>query len=165
MNNKIAIIPLMLASILLACSGQVRRTSIFPEPLPKKAANKLIEESSKHLGEPYHFGGMSSKGWDCSGFVYTMFLRDISIELPRASYDMYTWASPIPVSRSKPGDLIFFNIGSAKPSHVGIYLGDYEFIHVSSSDGVIKSSLSDPYYKKHFLGIGRIPRENVVLSR
>jgi cell wall-associated NlpC family hydrolase len=165
MNIKTAFVSLIIGLSFLACSGPVRRSEIIPRPLPKKVANSLIKELSKHLGEPYRFGGTTPSGWDCSGFVSIMFDRAAKIELPRASYEMYATVSRIPLQYGRPGDLVFFNINSAKPSHVGIYLGNEEFIHVSCSEGVIKSSLLDKYYEKHFIGIGRIPVDKIALSK
>jgi cell wall-associated NlpC family hydrolase len=71
----------------------------------------------------------------------------------------------VPISDGRTGDLVFFNIGARKLSHVGIYLGQDEFIHVSISDGVIISSLSEDYYKNHFTGLRRISFEQVASSR
>jgi D-gamma-glutamyl-meso-diaminopimelic acid endopeptidase CwlS/peptidoglycan endopeptidase LytE len=133
-----------------------------PEPLTKSSAKKLMAEARRHLGEPYGFGGASRKGWDCSGFVHAVYGRALSVTIPRTAHEMFARSYPLSVSRGRPGDLVFFQIKSRKPSHVGIYLGRFKFIHVSSSDGIIISSLDDPYYRAAFLGIRRLSLESLA---
>ena len=151
--------------IFIACSGPVRQTVTYPEPLAKKSARQLVLEANKHIGEPYRYGGTSSGGWDCSGFVRTVFSHSLSLQLPRSSEEMHSLGIEIPLAMGRAGDLVFFNIKSKKPSHVGIYIGNYDFIHVSSTQGVVISSLQDQYYKRHFLGIRRIPFSSIAISR
>ena len=150
---------------LIACSGPARKIEVVPSPLSQKSANKLISEANRHIGEPYHYGGTNSRGWDCSAFVRTVYNRSLSIQLPRSSEEMHTIGVEIPLSKGRTGDLIFFNINSQKPTHVGLYLGEKQFVHVSSSLGVIVSSLEEEYYRKHFLGLRRLPFDRIASSR
>jgi cell wall-associated NlpC family hydrolase len=78
---------------------------------------------------------------------------------------MHSLGVEIPLSKGRAGDLVFFNINSKKPTHVGIYLGDRNFVHVSSSLGVVVSSLEEEYYKKHFLGIRRLQYGRIAISK
>jgi cell wall-associated NlpC family hydrolase len=151
--------------ILAACSASIRRTPSYPQPLPRKSAQHLVTEAGKHVGEPYRFGGTTRKGWDCSGFVKTVYQKSLKITLPRTADEMFRTSSPVPLSCAKPGDLVFFKISHKKASHVGIFIGDNRFIHVSTSDGVIISFLSDPYYRRYLLGLRRIPPELVASAR
>jgi cell wall-associated NlpC family hydrolase len=163
--KKITLFALMGVVILSACSGAIRRTPLYPQPLPKKAAKLLVHEATRHVGEPYRYGGTTRKGWDCSGFVSTIYHKTLNINLPRTSEEMFRSSFQIPPSYARPGDLVFFKISHKKASHVGIFMGDNQFIHVSTSDGVIISSLNDPYYQRYLLGLRRISPELVALSR
>jgi len=149
----------------IACSGQVRREEAIPQPLAGKSVRHLIIEANKHIGEPYRYGGTNSHGWDCSGFVRTVYARSLSLQLPRSSEEMHALGVEIPLSKGRAGDLVFFNINTKKPSHVGIYLGDRNFVHVSTSLGVIVSSLEEEYYRKHFLGLRRLAFSKIAISR
>jgi murein DD-endopeptidase / murein LD-carboxypeptidase len=162
---KIALFALIGVVLLSSCSGSIRRTASYPQPLPQKAARLLVNEAGKHVGEPYHYGGTTRKGWDCSGFVKTVYQRTLNITLPRTSDEMFRSSFQIPPSYARPGDLVFFKIRHKKPSHVGIFIGDNRFIHVSTSDGVIISKLDDPYYQRYLLAIKRIPPELVASTR
>jgi cell wall-associated NlpC family hydrolase len=163
--RKIACFTIIGALFLAACSGPIQRSDAYPRPLPKKSAIVLVREASKHIGEPYHYGGMSTKGWDCSGFVWTMFQKSLNIRLARTSDDMLQSSIAMPSSNARPGDLVFFNFGRKKVSHVGIYIGNDRFIHVSKSDGVVVSSLNDPYYRRYFLGLRRLTSDLIASTR
>ncbi len=157
---------MVLGVILFAgCSGPARRAEQYPKPLPEKSANLLIKEATRHVGEPYRYGGLSRKGWDCSGFVRTMYRRSLDITLPRSADDMYRASLPIPPSFCRQGDLVFFNIRHQKASHVGIYMGGDRFIHVSRSAGVVVSRLNDPYYRRYYIGVRRLIPELVASAR
>ena len=107
------------------------------------------------IGTPYVFGGTSSRGIDCSAFVMRVFSLN-GIKLPRTADVQYKMGSHVAHGQEMAGDLVFFQTYCAGASHVGIYLGDGEFIHASSSKGVTVSSLSDPYFKRRYLGAKRI---------
>jgi cell wall-associated NlpC family hydrolase len=163
--RKIATLSVMVAILLAACSGPVQRQATYPEPLPKKSSQRLVREAGKHLGEPYRYAGMSKRGWDCSGFVWTMYHRSLGIDLPRTADDMFHSGILLPLSHARAGDLVFFKIGKQRISHVGIYLRNNKFVHVSKSDGVIVSSLHDSYYRRYFVGLCRLGPELVAAAR
>jgi cell wall-associated NlpC family hydrolase len=163
--RKIACLSIIAAILMAACSAPVRRPAAYPGPLPKKSARQLLREAGKHIGEPYRYGGMSKRGWDCSGFVWTMYHGSLGIDLPRTADDMFKSGILLPISRARSGDLVFFRIGKKKISHVGIYLRNGKFIHVSKSDGVIVSSLNDSYYRRYLIGLCRLPPEMVASVR
>jgi len=156
------------ALILLgACSGPVKKPQYEhrPRPTRKNDMKTLLDGAKQHIGEPYRYGGISSKGWDCSGFVYGMFRRYLDISLPRDTRGLYSISKSVNPRDTRPGDLVFFRIGTAKPSHVGIYLGRNRFIHSSTSSGVIVSGLYEDYYRKHFMGYRRIPKSYLANNR
>ena len=118
-----------------------------------KMANALTKSALRFLGVPYSFGGTSSSGFDCSGFVQHVFAM-LGIALPRtadAQYDVGHRA----VGGAHPGDLVFFDTYGGV-SHVGIYLGGGKFVHASSSHGVMVSRLSESYWATRYVGAKRL---------
>lgn len=114
--------------------------------------DKVID---KAIGTKYVSGGTSTNGFDCSGF--TMYVFDkIGINLPHQSGSQYQMGTDVSRDEMRPGDLVFFNTSGKGISHVGIYVGDGEFAHASSSRGVTISSLSDSYYVNRYVGAKRI---------
>ena len=121
----------------------------------------LIEESLTWLGTPYVYGGdAKGKGTDCSGMVLRVYLETLQVELPRNSAKQAEACKHVKKEHLKPGDLVFFATGkdSDRISHVGIMLTDEEFIHASSSKGVVISNLTTPYYIRTFKKGGRVKR-------
>jgi peptidoglycan DL-endopeptidase CwlO len=112
-------------------------------------ARGLTKSALRFIGVPYVFGGTSSSGFDCSGYVQHVFAMH-GIHLPRtADAQFYAGAR---VKSLRPGDLVFFQTYEPGPSHVGIYLGDGRFVSASSSRGVMISSLSDAYWAHRYIG-------------
>lgn len=123
---------------------------------------QFANEVKEYLGAPYRKGGTSKKGFDCSGFARTVYDRLLGIDLPHSSGDQFQ--SPelqkIDTRELQTGDLVFFGSNTKKKktkriNHVGVYLSDGQFIHASSSEGIIVSSLDDKYWKKRFVGSKR----------
>ncbi|MCX6153916.1 MAG: C40 family peptidase [Candidatus Kapabacteria bacterium] len=109
------------------------------------------------LGTPYHFGGSSNRGIDCSAFTRFIFQSASNSLLPRTAHEQYTVGKPITRRGLQFGDLVFFNTRrKVYVSHVGIYLGDNLFAHSSSRYGVTVSSLESTYYGNRFLGGRRL---------
>ncbi len=109
-----------------------------------------------YLGKPYAGSSKWEEGLDCSKFtgdVYKSFNRTV---LPRQAADQFKEGRDIPRNRLKFGDLVFFNTDGRGISHVGIAVGYNEFVHASSSRGVIISDLSEKYWAKRFAGARRI---------
>jgi hypothetical protein len=75
--NMRRVILLIIILAFIACSGPASHIEIVPGPLAQKSANKLLTEANKHIGEPYHYGGTNSHGWDCSGFVRAVYNRSL----------------------------------------------------------------------------------------
>lgn len=117
---------------------------------------QVIATSKQYIGVPYVWGGSSPSGFDCSGLVQYAFNRH-GITLPRTTKQQWTVGTEISKSALQPGDLVFFaNTYTSGISHVGIYVGDNQFIHASSSKGVIISSLSNSYWASHYYGARQI---------
>ena len=120
--------------------------------------SSLLQTAFAYRGARYVRGGMSSRGFDCSGFVKYLY-AGLGIKLPRDSRSQYGQAGTF-VSRAdlRPGDLLFF-AGTYRRgiSHVGLYVGDGKFIHASTPrSGVRVDSLNSAYYANHFAGAKRI---------
>jgi cell wall-associated NlpC family hydrolase len=113
----------------------------------------IISESMQYLGVPYVFGGTSPSGFDCSGYVQYVF-ANAGISLPRTADVQYDYGSP--TGELMPGDLVFFSTYAPGVSHVGIYLGDRQFIHASSSRGVSVASLDSSYWGGCYVGARRV---------
>ena len=118
-------------------------------------ARRIISSAMDYMGVPYVFGGTSPYGFDCSGYVQYVF-ANAGISLPRTADVQYEEGTPISTSELVPGDLVFFTTYTYGASHVGIYVGDGNFIHASSSRGVTVSSLSEAYYSSRYIGARRI---------
>ena len=111
-----------------------------------------------YRGARYRFGGDSSRtGFDCSGLVMAVCAK-WGIYLPRAANAQYSMGKPVSRDQLQPGDLVFFaNTYKAGISHVGIYVGEGEFIHAcGSGKGVIVTKMEDDYHKKHYAGARRL---------
>jgi cell wall-associated NlpC family hydrolase len=118
-----------------------------------KIAQRLTSDALRFLGVPYVFGGTSTSGFDCSGFVQHVFAM-LGIDLPRTADAQYDFGRPA-VGGPRAGDLVFFDTYGGV-SHVGIYLGQGKFVHASSSRGVMVSRLADSYWASRYVGAKRL---------
>ncbi|MED3086962.1 C40 family peptidase [Bacillus toyonensis] len=117
--------------------------------------SSLLAYAKSMQGVPYVWGGTSANGVDCSGYIYHVF-KKFGHNISRQSVAGY-WSSLPKTSSPQPGDLIYFqNTYKAGPSHMGIYLGGGSFIQ-SGDKGVAIASLSNSYWKSHFLGYTKAP--------
>ncbi len=174
------LVPLALITLLAACAGQVPHQPIEqiaaePEPVEyvtdeqvmaaitddkpyalPQLADSILSQGLSLVGTKYRFGGTSVKtGFDCSGFIGFLFREEAGMQLPRSTREMINLDAPL-VAREElePGDIIFFNNrGRGRVSHAGIYLGDDQFIHSSSSrsGGVRIDSLDDSYWNRSYM--------------
>lgn len=110
----------------------------------------LIKEAEKHMGTPYKYGGVSPKGFDCSGFTQYVFGKN-GVGLPRTASSQATSYEKIKIKDAQKGDLVFFGRNKNEISHVGIVYSNGEdglkMIHASSSRGIMVSNVDkDPYW-------------------
>lgn len=139
--------------------SKIDKLKAFDVPLTSR--EKILFEVIKFLDTPYKYGGNTNNGIDCSGFTKQVFMESISMELPRSAREQYGVGEKISKDDLKFGDLVFFNTRRrSNPGHVGIYLGDNQFVHASLTLGVTVSSLDETYYKKRFVGARRIEEDS-----
>lgn len=123
-------------------------------------STKLMESVNEVIGTPYKWGGTTTKGFDCSGFILHIF-NQFSIKLPRTSYSQAEVGVKVEMNKLREGDLVFFNTSGKGISHAGIYIGNGKFAHSSSSKGVTISKLSDDYYEKRYVTARRVVSEDL----
>lgn len=117
----------------------------------------IVQVAMAYKGSRYSRGGMTSRGFDCSGFVKFLY-KSKGISLPHSSSAQFGCGQSISRSELQPGDVVFF-AGTYRPgiSHVGLYIGDNKFIHASTSRGGVRvDDLSSAYYSRKFAGAKRI---------
>lgn len=127
---------------------------------PTDARPGMVERALSWLGVRYRFGGQDEKkGFDCAGFVRRAF-SSMAVELPRTAAAQFREGCEVSRDELQPGDLVFFrNTYKRGVSHVGIYIGNGEFVHAASSRRrVVIDHLDEPYYAKRFAGGRRVGR-------
>ncbi|MFI2855705.1 NlpC/P60 family protein [Paenibacillus sp. JSM ZJ436] len=134
--------------------GSYKPAYIAPEPEASKGA-EVISVAKQYSGTKYVWGGTSPSGFDCSGFVQYVFAKQ-GISLPHSSLGMHkNVGTPVAKSDLQPGDLVFFITNKVSTSHVGIYIGNNQFISAASS-GVKVDSLGSSYWGPKYNGANRI---------
>lgn len=128
----------------------------------KPSSDKILQQQQHWLswhqqwiGTPHRFGGNNQRGIDCSAYVQQGYSELYDIALPRTVKMQRKQGNSVSFVDLQTGDLVFFR-PDGYPNHVGIYLGDNTFIHVSSKKGVIRSRLDRGYWHSHFLEGRRI---------
>lgn len=111
----------------------------------------LVSYAKKFIGVPYKWGGTSPAGFDCSGYIYYVFKNSQGVALPRTAASLFSNVG-LKVSAPVVGDLVFFQTYSTGPSHVGIYLGNNQFISATSSKGIKIDYMNSTYWKPRYLG-------------
>ena len=117
--------------------------------------SQLTQTAKKYIGIPYKYGGTTTAGLDCSGYTQLVF-KNLGYSLNRTAASQYTQGSAVSKSNLKTGDLVFFNTTGRTASHVGIYIGNDQFVHAGSSTGVTVASLSASYWKPKYNGARRV---------
>ncbi len=116
----------------------------------------MLQTALSFRGTPYRNGGSDPSGFDCSGFVQWVFARH-GAPLPREVKDQYRVGRTIDRDDVLPGDLVFFETVSRGASHVGIALGNGEFVHAPSSRGVVRVERYDgSYWSPRWVGARRV---------
>ena len=119
--------------------------------------DKVIDLALAQVGKPYIWASANPNiGFDCSGLVYYVY-KQVGISLNRTSYTQINNGVSVDSKDLRKGDLVFFNNGGGRISHVGIYIGNNQFVHASSpGTGVIVSKLFGSYFGNTYVGARRI---------
>lgn len=117
---------------------------------------KLYQFINDWYGVPYKYAGKDKSGIDCSGLTSTLYLNVYQKKISPSTKVLLSETKRIKDSEKREGDLVFFNIGSDKPTHVGVYLQNNKFLHASSKKGVMISDLNEPYFKKYYMCVARV---------
>lgn len=117
---------------------------------------KLYHFVADWLGTPHKLGACQKSAIDCSCFVALLYEQVYNKKLPRTAAEMGKQAKHVKKSNLEEGNLVFFKINSSKVSHVGVYLKDGWFAHVSTSRGVMINNLEEAYYEKHYYDAGKM---------
>ena len=135
-------------------------TTDTPSPSPEASTKGqlVVDTAKQYLGIPYVYGGSSPSGFDCSGLVQYVF-KQLGVSINRVAADQTAHGVPVTKAELMPGDVVFFH-NTAKYStinHVGIYVGDGNFIHAPQTGDVVKiTTLDSGYYARTFVAARRI---------
>lgn len=121
----------------------------------------LMIECSNWLGVPYRYGGTDKSGVDCSGLNYNIYNKVYGKKLHRRSIEQFEEdVHKVKQRKLETGNLVFFaissNVDKKNINHTGIYLKNGNFIHASSSRGVVVDNLNSAYFQKYFVSGGRV---------
>ncbi|MGI9174101.1 MAG: C40 family peptidase [Rhodothermales bacterium] len=132
--------------------------STAPRPGPQNATEQTLRaEVETWRGTPHQWGGIDRGGADCSGFVMKLYHDLFGADVPRTTIQQAKAGAGVRRQALQPGDLVFFR-PTRKTRHVGVYLGEGEFAHVSSSVGVTVSRLDQPYWQRIYWRARRLPQ-------
>ncbi|HED6273150.1 TPA: C40 family peptidase [Enterobacter sichuanensis] len=140
MNNELAAAP-------------AKSALLHPETGPLRS--RILDQYQKWKGTQYHWGGTTHRGVDCSALMQHLFSDAVHLDLPRTTGEQIHRGVQVAQYRLQVGDLVFFQTGPNR-KHVGVYIGDSQFIHASSSQGVTVSTLNDSYWQAHYITARRV---------
>jgi cell wall-associated NlpC family hydrolase len=123
-----------------------------PAPTPSGGNTQVVSIAMQYLGVPYHWGGASPQtGFDCSGLVMYVFAQ-VGISLPHFAAAQYHYGRAVARDQLEPGDLVFFD----NLNHVGIYIGNDQFIHAPHTGDVVRITSLSGWYDSHYVGARRV---------
>lgn len=162
--DRFARVAVVVACLASALSITPAAADDSPTPTPRTVApaadpgTEIVFRALSLLGVHYRFGGNSPEsGLDCSGLVRLVFNDTLGLPLPRRSEEISRVGGSVRPTELQPGDLVFFNTLRRAFSHVGIYIGNNQFVHAPSSGGQIRvESLGADYWSRRFDGARRV---------
>ena len=151
---RLPLAALLCAALFLAGCSLVPRRG--PEVPPAGHPADIVSQIAQSMvGVPYRYGGASPQGFDCSGLVYYAHVK-AGVPVPRTAADQRRQSKRVPERKLRPGDLLFFDT-SWRAGHVGIYVGNGEFVHApSSGKRVTRESLEEGYFARRLKEAGRL---------
>lgn len=169
MNRKLARTLLLLSFIALAGCSHSDKKSVKAQNTAEMSSEgeqadlipviaALHDQMHTWYGTPYSWGGTKLSGVDCSGFVWRTLKDRFNLPVERlTTRDLIHMGTAVKPKQLRPGDLVFFRINGGM--HVGFYDTNRQFLHASTSKGVIRSSLDNPYWKSVFYQARRLNKE------
>ena len=153
-HTTVLVAGLGLALTLMGCastapSAPPERATEYDSRTHDATAQKLETAAARWIGTPYQYGGTSSRGIDCSGLLQVLYAEALDMRLPRTTDEQKRLGTIVAAEAWQPGDLVFFDT-PGKAQHAGIYLQGGRFVHASTSQGVMVSSMSAPYWQRTY---------------
>jgi hypothetical protein len=146
-----------LGLVVVALVLVVRTGSAYSQVPPDVLASELVVRALALVDAPYRYGGRTPTGFDCSGFVGYVVGESAGIALPRRSEDIGRIGDSVDKTDLMAGDLVFFNTLGRRLSHVGIYIGDGNFVHAPARRGRVRvERMTDPYWVARYNGARRL---------
>jgi cell wall-associated NlpC family hydrolase len=123
--------------------------------MPRSVESKLMQSYNQWKGTPYRIGGMTQSGVDCSAFVLIVMRDQFGVRMPRTTDEQLRFGKRVRPNRMRTGDLVFFRTGR-KTLHVGIMVNQDQFMHASTSQGVMISSMREQYWRRRYVRSNRV---------
>lgn len=139
-----------------AALWQFKYAQLLDVPVETVLNTNLFKFIEEWWGTPYVYGGKTQSGVDCSGFVNNLLSQVFRIAAGGSSAQLYDKSKKVSNASMREGDLVFFKTNGVSVSHVGVYLINDKFVHASTSSGVMISDLNESYWKKYYVGGGRV---------
>ncbi|MDQ8035496.1 NlpC/P60 family protein 2 [Bordetella genomosp. 1] len=142
------------ASLHPAARASLSGLALANETTVPTLRDRVVQAGLEAIGTPYSWGGDDPDGFDCSGLTLFVYREIAGLELPRTSRAQRTAGKNVARARLKPGDLVFFATrGRGVTSHVGIYIGQGQFVHAPSRGSQVRvDRLDNTYWSKRYLG-------------
>jgi cell wall-associated NlpC family hydrolase len=160
------IIAIAILTTATGCRQYLRyRPDADVTPLETRSSNQYLTTDDylrlgmllqRELGRPHTGGSKWDAGIDCSAYTRQVFQAFNSMQLPRTAEEQFKMGKEVSRNRIKFGDLVFFRTERSGVSHVGVYIGFNQFIHVSTSIGVTINNLSEEYWARRYVGARRV---------
>lgn len=145
-----------LSVLIIGCAGSPETTADVRKGESASIQAHAAKVAKSMVGKRYRYGGNNpGKGFDCSGLVNYSYNR-AGLKVARSTKTIKKATRPVLVSSIRKGDLVFFNQKGKRASHVGIYVGNNQFVHAPSSGKRVRvDRLDNPYWRKHWNSVRR----------
>ena len=148
------LVSVLVAASLVGCASQSVQAPAHGASQAYNSADQAAAVALQQVGTPYRYGGSSPQGFDCSGLIYYSYSR-VGKHVPRTTGALWSGTQPVPKGQMQVGDVLFFRV-EGKMSHVGMYIGDDQFVHAPASGRTVSvASLQSGFYRKAFIRAGR----------
>ena len=148
------LVSVLIVASLVGCASQAPQAPVKSTSKSYSNADQAAAVALQQIGVPYRYGGSTPNGFDCSGLIYYSYSK-VGKNVPRTTGSLWSDIQPVAKNHVRVGDVLFFRI-EGKMSHVGMYIGDNQFVHAPSSGKVVTvGSLQSEFYRKALIRAGR----------